>query len=119
MARRLNRTGSEATPLWRQLLGCVLAYALVLQGVLFALSSAELAASAAADASQSIELCVHDPADATGQPARRPDGNPHCPFCPAVGQHPPAAPHGGLPLILPDAAPAPSPPGASSIATSL
>jgi hypothetical protein len=103
MARRLERTGSRQTPLWRRLIGCALAYALAVQGVLFALSSAQLAASAATDATQRIELCLHDPADATNLPAGDHDSKLHCPFCLAAGQHVLAAPHVGLLLIVADA----------------
>jgi hypothetical protein len=71
------RTG----PLWRQLLSCALAYALVLQGILFALGGAQLAAAASAEAAPSIEICLHDPADAAGLPDSHADSKAHCPFC--------------------------------------
>ena len=107
------RSGNSSRPLWHQLLGCALAYALAVQGVLFALSSAELAASAATDVSQNIELCLHDPAGATGLPAGRHDGKAHCPLCLAGGQQVLAAPEAGLALIIADPGTAPLRPGAA------
>ena len=84
-------TGIRTGPLWRQLLSCAFAYALVVQGILFALGGAQLAA-ASADAAPSIEICLHDPADTAGLPVGHADGTVHCPFCLAAAHQAIASP---------------------------
>jgi hypothetical protein len=86
-------TTIRAGPLWRQLLSCALAYALVVQGMLFALGGARQAA-ASADAVPAIEICLHDPADAAGLPDGRADSKVHCPFCLAAAHQAIATPCG-------------------------
>ena len=81
------RTG----PLWRQLLSCALIYALVLQGIVFALGGVQLAA-ASADPAPAIEICLHDPADGAGLPDGGADSKVHCPFCLAAAHQAIATP---------------------------
>jgi hypothetical protein len=84
------------TRLWRQLTGCVVAYALVLQGVLLGLSGALVAASATmADGTPGIELCLHDVDGAPALPDRH-DGKSHCTFCLSAAHQLIAAPSPAL-----------------------
>ena len=81
-------------PIWRQLLSCALAYALIVHGMLFALGGAQLIGAASAEASSAVEICLHDPADASGLPNGHADGTVHCPFCLAGAHQAIAAPCG-------------------------
>jgi hypothetical protein len=73
--------------LWRRVLVCALAYALVLQGFILALDTAQAAvgtASAGRDvASSEFPLCSHGGTAPTGRdaPLRGPLNNSHCIFC--------------------------------------
>jgi hypothetical protein len=87
-------------PLWRQLLSCALVYALVLQGMLFALGGAQLAAAVSTAPSPAIEVCLHDPADAAGLPDGHANGKVHCPFCLAATHQAMAAPCGWSASII-------------------
>jgi hypothetical protein len=87
-------------PIWRQLLSCALAYALIVQGILFALGGAQLTGAASAEASSTVEICLHDPADATGLPNGHADGRVHCPFCLAGAHHAIAVPWGSPEPII-------------------
>jgi hypothetical protein len=65
-------------------MACALAYALVLQGLLFALESGSAAIAAAQDpALAAFQLCGHGPADATlpGTPSQSPIDDAHCWLC--------------------------------------
>jgi hypothetical protein len=68
----------------RRIMACVLAYALALQGLLFAVDVGR-AATAAADGTPlfALELCAHGGSGAAlpGAPAPAPAGDAHCPFC--------------------------------------
>jgi hypothetical protein len=78
--------------IWRQLTGCVIAYVLVLQAFLVAVSGAPLGpAGAAGGGALGIELCLHDGGDAPGLPDRHTDKD-HCALCVACGHHVFAAP---------------------------
>jgi hypothetical protein len=95
--------------IWRQLTGCVIAYVLVLQAFLVALSGAQLdVARAAGGGALAIELCLHDAGDAPAAPDRHAD---HCAFCVACAHQvfvaPPRMP---LPVLAaaPNAVPWPA-----------
>jgi len=84
---------------WRRVLACVILYALVLQGFLYAVAVGEPALGAADNAAWAgVELCVHGGHAATlpGAPAQAPTASIHCLFCIAgavyVNCAPPAAP---------------------------
>jgi len=93
---------------WRRVLSCVLAYALVLQGLLFALDASRPTIGAATDAVWAgFELCNHSGAGATvpGAP-KAPESDGHCVlcvFCLAgvvyVNSAPPATPYSGAVVI--------------------
>ena len=79
MMPRRTRTG------WRRVIAGVLAYAVALQGFIFALDLGH-PAIAAADAANAtawagFELCTHGGAAPPGAPAQAPVGDMHCPFC--------------------------------------
>ncbi len=84
---------------WRRVIAGVLAYALALQGFIFALDIGRPAV-AADDANGTswagFELCSHGGAALPGAPAQSPAGDPHCLFCIAgavyVNCAPPCAP---------------------------
>lgn len=93
MMPRASRTG------WRRIIAGVLAYAVALQGFIFALDLGY--PTAAADAGNAtawagFELCTHGGAASPGVPAQVPVGDMHCPFCVAglvfVNCAPPAEP---------------------------
>jgi hypothetical protein len=72
---------------WRQLTGCAVAYVLVLQAFLIALSGAQLGlAKAAGGGSLAVELCVHDAGDVPASPDRHSDKD-HCALCVVCGHH--------------------------------
>ncbi len=81
MMPRASRTG------WRRIIAGVLAYAVALQGFIFALDLGHPAAAAAdaanAGAWAGFELCTHSGggAGSPGVPAQVPVGDMHCPFC--------------------------------------
>ena len=86
---------------WRQPVSCLLAYVLVLQAFLVALSGAQLSlAGTAGDGSLAIELCLHDTGDAPALPDRHADKD-HCALCVACGHHvfAPPAPMAPRPLV--------------------
>lgn len=82
----------------RRVFACVLAYALVLQGLGFALASAEPPPDADALGWASSALCIHsaNPASVPGKPGERSAADAHCLFCiPGavyVNSAPPAGP---------------------------
>ena len=65
------------------MLACVLAYALALQGFLFALGIGHSAVAADTTAWAGFELCTHGDHDVTsrGTPVQAPVGDCECPFC--------------------------------------
>ena len=85
---------------WRRIIACALAYALALQGFLFALNLGSSAAAAQQDAAAGhFQLCSHDGggASAPGAPSQAPAGSTHCLFCICgstvyVSSAPPATP---------------------------
>jgi hypothetical protein len=68
-------------PLWRGLIGCVVAYALIINALLSGVLGAEWVARAAAGLVG--EHCVTDARAATpdAAPAGQPDDSTHCAFC--------------------------------------
>jgi hypothetical protein len=77
----------------RRLTACALMFALVLQGIAFALGGAGLAAGPANAAAAGFELCRHDGGTAGGAP-ETPAADSHCIFCLAGATYldtPPAA----------------------------
>lgn len=67
--------------LWRRVLGCVLAYALALQGFILVLDIGGPAYGAApVSGFAGFELCHHGGATLPNEPAQAPIGG-HCPFC--------------------------------------
>ena len=82
---------------WRRLLGCVLAYALVLQAFIFALDVGQSAIAAAQDPVWAgFELCSHSAGGSTrpDAPAHVPTGDAHCIFCIVGGVYVNCAPPG-------------------------
>jgi hypothetical protein len=84
---------------WRRIVGCVLAYALALQGFILALDTGRPASAAGPDPAWSgFELCTHSSlgSAAPGTPSQSPVGDDHCVFCTAgavyVSGAPPDAP---------------------------
>lgn len=70
--------------LWRRVLAGVLAYALALQGLIFALDIGRPAIAAAGDDANvtTWALCTHSGGVAApGAPTQAPLGDLHCPFC--------------------------------------
>jgi hypothetical protein len=67
----------------RRVFTCALAYALAIQGFIFALQIGSSAFAAEGPSSAGFELCVHDGASSTapGVPPQGPLGNIHCVFC--------------------------------------
>ena len=66
---------------WRRVLGCVLAYALALQGFILVLDVGGAAYGAAPDrVFAGFELCHHGGAPLPNAPTQAPSGG-HCPFC--------------------------------------
>ena len=84
---------------WRRVLSCALAYALALQGFIFALDASRPAVAAAPDAAWAgFELCSHGGAGAPLPDApKAPASDSHCVFCTAgvvyVNSAPAVAPH--------------------------
>jgi hypothetical protein len=105
--------------LWRQLIGCAVAYVLVLQGVLLAASGAQVATTVLSGDQQGVELCLHDAPAAPGSPDRHGDGTSHCPFCLAAAHLFLTAPDTPLGLIVRVTAPAPWLPGQAIVAISI
>jgi hypothetical protein len=73
---------------WRRVLSCLLAYALALQGCIFAFDSSRSAIAAAPDAvSAGYALCSHSGAGAAvpDTPAQSPVGDNGCLFCCIAG----------------------------------
>ncbi len=68
---------------WRRVIAGVLAYALAVQGLIFALDIGGAANAARTGAAWAgFELCAHDgTTNVPGIPAQGPDGNVHCIFC--------------------------------------
>jgi hypothetical protein len=86
---------------WRRVLSCLLAYALALQGFIFAFDASRPAVAAAPDAVWAgFELCSHSDAGAALPDApQAPASHSHCVFCLAgivyVNSAPPVTPHCG------------------------
>ena len=77
----MQRTSASGNPLWRGLVGCAVAYALIINALLSGLLGAEWVAQAAAGLVG--ERCQTD-ARAAGfdpAPAGQPDDSSHCAFC--------------------------------------
>ena len=74
---RVSQTG------WRRVFSFVLAYALVLQGFVFALGDGRPAGAATNVAWAGFELCKHSGGGSTSPvvPSPIPVGDNHCPFC--------------------------------------
>lgn len=77
----MQRNRASNNPLWRSLVGCVVAYALVINALLSGIVGAEWAAQAAAGL-----LGEHCPTDARAAapdpaPAGQADDSSHCAFC--------------------------------------
>ncbi len=73
---------------WRRILSCLLAYALALQGCIFAFDLSRSAIAGAPDAVLAgYALCSHSGAGAAppGSPAQSPVGDSHCVFCCLAG----------------------------------
>jgi hypothetical protein len=104
-SRALSTSGRRSRTFWPQLIGCIVAYALVLQGMLVALSAAQVAvASASADGGLAVALCLHDPDTAPIRPDHPGDDKAHCAFCIAGAHQLLAAPDqasGRLPIAGP------------------
>jgi len=66
--------------IWRRVLGCVLAYALALQGFILVLDIGGAASAAPNSVFAGSELCHHGDATLPNAPAQAPIGG-HCPFC--------------------------------------
>ncbi|MGA2128644.1 MAG: DUF2946 family protein [Xanthobacteraceae bacterium] len=82
-------------------MSCLLAYVLVLQAFLIALSGAQLGlAGTTGDGSLAIELCLHETGDAPALPDRHADKD-HCALCVACGHHvfAPPAPMAPWPVV--------------------
>jgi hypothetical protein len=83
MLVRLRRSGSG----WRQLVASVLIFAVMLQGMAFAVAAGRVAANAASDTDRAgFELCRHKGFGDDGGNAAAPGGAPvrsssHCVFC--------------------------------------
>jgi hypothetical protein len=71
-------TGSGGS--WRRFTACVLVFALVLQGIAFALAGARLAADPA-PTTAGFELCRHDGGLSPAGAPESPGGDSHCIFC--------------------------------------
>jgi hypothetical protein len=79
-----------STRIWRRVVGCILAYALALQGIGYALASTQIIGQIAGDDSwPGYELCRGDTsaAEASGNIPHNPTGNYHCFYCIAGGNH--------------------------------
>src|SRR5262245_4720385 len=77
----MQRNPANNNPLWRSLVGCVVAYALIINAMLSAVVGAEWAAQAAAGL-----LGEHCPTDARAAapdpaPIGQPDDSSHCALC--------------------------------------
>jgi hypothetical protein len=81
----LSPRGTSSNGLGRRLIGCIVAYALVVQGVLFALSGARIDAAALVGAPQIVELCLHNGASSDESDGQVGD-KAHCSFCLAAAQ---------------------------------
>jgi hypothetical protein len=103
----MQRTSASNNPLWRGLVGCVVAYALIINALLSGIVGAEWVAQAAAGLVG--ERCLSD-AHAAGPdpaPAGQPDDSTHCAFCTLADGGPavlPVAPSATL-VVLPTDAP--------------
>ena len=77
----MQRNPKRNKPLWRGLIGCVVAYALIINAVLSGVLGAEWVAQAAAGLAgqhclRDARMAAPDPA-----PAGQPDDSSHCAFC--------------------------------------
>jgi DUF2946 family protein len=79
----MQRNRGSKKPLWRGLVGCVVAYALVLNALLSGFLGAEWAAKAAAGLLD--QHCLTEtgiaPAPSDQTPVEHPDDSSHCAFC--------------------------------------
>jgi hypothetical protein len=86
---RIMRTNSHSTRgSWQRILGCLLAYALALQGCIFAFDLSRSAIAGASDAvSVGYALCSHSGAGVAlpDAPAQSPVGDSRCMFCCIAG----------------------------------
>jgi hypothetical protein len=81
MGGGMHRTAIRARVNWRQLTACILACALIFQGIAFTLAGARVAADAAtASDLAAFELCRHDGGATPGAP-EAPAADSHCIFC--------------------------------------
>jgi len=77
----MQRNPASNNPLWRSLVGCLVAYALIINALLSGVVGAEWAALAAAGVlgehcPTAVRAAAPDPA-----PAGQPDDSTHCAFC--------------------------------------
>jgi hypothetical protein len=81
MGRSVQRDPKRNQPLWRGLVGCVVAYALILNALLSGVLGAEWVAQAAAGLVG--EHCLTDARAAAPDPtpSGQPDDSSHCAFC--------------------------------------
>jgi hypothetical protein len=84
---RIMRTYSHSThDAWRRILSCLLAYALALQGCIFAFDMSRSAIAAAPDAVfAGYALCSHSGAALPDAPAQSPVGDSRCMLCCMAG----------------------------------
>jgi hypothetical protein len=77
----MQRNSGRNEPLWRGLVGCIVAYALIINALLSGVVGAEWAAQAAAGLLG--EHCLTDARAAAPDPAPagQPDDSSHCAFC--------------------------------------
>ena len=87
----MSGTGIRQRRVWRQLVGCLAAYAFALQMVLFAFAAPPIPGLASDQDALSAALCTHDKS-APLAPTRDSGGDEHCKFCPAGGHQIFAAP---------------------------
>jgi len=79
----MQRKPGSNKPIWRSVVGCVIAYALVLNTLLSGVLGAEWAAAAAAGVLE--QHCLTDTAASPDQaPAGNPDDPSHCAFCTVI-----------------------------------
>ena len=84
MNGRRARTG-----MWRQVVSCLAAYALVLHAILIGATTGAAAKAVKADGTPRFELCLHDggvfDTASSGTPHDPSKSERHCPFCVAGG----------------------------------
>ena len=86
----MRRSTNGSTWVWRRVVACLLAYALALQGIGYALASAQFIGQITDDSnSLGVQLCRGDAnsAESSGNTPHNPSADYHCIYCIAGGSH--------------------------------